>query len=228
MEYLPGECVSSDGTLDLFGNGCTGLLVSKLLGFLIILGSLIVKVPQILKLTKLKSADGISMAMFQLELSGYLINACYSISLGYPFSTYGETVFLAIQNIIIMLLLYKYSTGVNLKAQLILGGYFVFTGVLLSGVVPSDVFSYLQASTIAIFSMSKLPQIYQSFVTKDASQLAIVTFLLNFVGSLARVFTTMKELDDIIVLSGFILGAVLNGILTLEIILWGGSKEKKE
>lgn len=49
---------------------CVSLIVSKLLGFAVIAGSVGVKVPQISKIWNSKSAQGVSNSMFQLELIG--------------------------------------------------------------------------------------------------------------------------------------------------------------
>lgn len=49
---------------------CVTMILSKLLGYLIIVGALAVKVPQILKIYSSGSAQGVSNLMFQLELVG--------------------------------------------------------------------------------------------------------------------------------------------------------------
>lgn len=46
-------------------------MLSKALGYLIILGSLIVKVPQIMKILNSNSVEGLSLEMFVLEIIGY-------------------------------------------------------------------------------------------------------------------------------------------------------------
>lgn len=45
-------------------------MLSKIIGYVIILGAIIVKVPQILKMMGAKSAEGVSGAMFFLEIVG--------------------------------------------------------------------------------------------------------------------------------------------------------------
>jgi mannose-P-dolichol utilization defect protein 1 len=88
-------------------------MLSKLLGYLIILGSAIVKVPQIMKILRENSVEGLSLEMFVLEIIGYLIVLFVSLYLlgsyticttyGYfrqfPFSTYGEVLLIGIQSI---------------------------------------------------------------------------------------------------------------------------------
>jgi mannose-P-dolichol utilization defect 1 len=51
---------------------------------------------------------------------------------------------------------------------------------------------------------------------------------MQFGGSAARVFTTLNEVDDVLILSGFLVGLVLNGTLLVLVIFFKSSKVKKE
>lgn len=203
------------------------LLLSKAIGFAIIGASLILKVPQIVKIFQSKSVEGLSFTMFIMELAGYTINLAYSFNNGYPISTYGENLFIAIQNIIIVYLLFSYT---NNDAVFFTGaaGYAVVVYALFGGLVPLDFQSVLQAATIPIFTISKLPQIWMNFSSKSAGQLSLVTVLLNFVGSLARTFTTLTQVKDPLVLAGYLIGATLNGTLLFQILFYGGAESKKK
>jgi hypothetical protein len=41
--------------------------------------------------------------------------------------------------------------------------------------------------------VSRVPQIVQNYTTKSTGQLSIITYGLNLLGTLARIFTTMQE-----------------------------------
>jgi mannose-P-dolichol utilization defect protein 1 len=43
---------------------------------------------------------------------------------------------------------------------------------------------------------------------------------MQFGGSAARVFTTLQEVDDQVILIGFLLGFALNGVLLLQIVYY--------
>jgi mannose-P-dolichol utilization defect protein 1 len=75
-------------------------VISKLLGYAIILGSILVKLPQILKIVSSKRIDSLAPSMYILENIGYTIVFGYNFRQGYPFSTYGENIFLLIQGIL--------------------------------------------------------------------------------------------------------------------------------
>lgn len=66
------------------------------------------------------------------------------------------------------------------------------------------------------------------FKNKSTGKLAFLTFLLNLLGSVARVFTTLQEVDDILILTSAITGVILNGIITLQILVYGDKKVKEQ
>jgi len=103
-------------------------------------------------------------------------------------------------------------------------GMAVFFAAGISRNIPIKALATLQASNVLIFTVSRIPQIISNFQNKSTGQLALLTFLLNFLGTIARVFTTLKELNgDIFVLSGSVIGCVLNGIILFQILLYGSS-----
>jgi mannose-P-dolichol utilization defect protein 1 len=66
-------------------------LISEGLGFGIVLGSTMVKMPQILAVVHAKSADGLSPLAFELETLGLAIAATYGTLNKLAFSAYGES-----------------------------------------------------------------------------------------------------------------------------------------
>ena len=90
---------------------CVKSAVSKTLGLGIVVGSSLVKLPQVFKIAGSGSADGISFTSVLLELIAITFSGAYSFSNNFPFSSYGESVFLAIQTGIIALLVLSYTRG---------------------------------------------------------------------------------------------------------------------
>lgn len=64
---------------------CMTATLSKGLGIGIIAGSILVKVPQILKILGSKSAEGINIYGVYLELFAITANFAYSCVMGFPF-----------------------------------------------------------------------------------------------------------------------------------------------
>jgi len=206
---------------------CLKLLLSKLLGYGIITGSLIVKLPQIIKLLQSGRADNIAPSMFILENIGYTISSVYNYRHGYAFSTYGESVFLLLQGFILVFLVFKYNNRLNASFFSVSAVYFAFAYAILT-VVPLTTLATLQSLTIPLFAASRLPQIYTNYVMKSTGQLAFLTTLLNAAGSLARVFTTIEEVDDRLMLIGVSISTLLNGIIFIQMLLYWNSPTNKE
>ena len=101
---------------------CLKSAVSKTLGLGIVVGSSLVKVPQVLKIMASGSAEGISFMSILLELIAITFSGVYGFSNNFPFSAYGESLFLALQTGIIALLVLSFSKG-KLSALLFLSIY---------------------------------------------------------------------------------------------------------
>ncbi|KAJ3290274.1 hypothetical protein HDU76_007414 [Blyttiomyces sp. JEL0837] len=232
------ECAATLLTLSpsVINSPCFSLLISKGLGIGIILGGSIVKVPQIIKIVRAGSAQGISVSSYLLETVAFIISLAYNVRRENPFSTYGETAFITIQNTIILLLLLHYSKntlGLIISAVSLAG---LFYALLNSIWVPDSALVTLQVASILTSTASKLPQIYANWAAGSTGQLSPVTLGLQSVGSAARVFTTLREVKDQVLLAGVVVAAVLNAALFAQVILfWGkggkvageGAKKKK-
>eukprot|EP01119_Soliformovum_irregulare_P008326 TRINITY_DN21454_c0_g1_i1.p1 TRINITY_DN21454_c0_g1~~TRINITY_DN21454_c0_g1_i1.p1 ORF type:complete len:222 (+),score=65.46 TRINITY_DN21454_c0_g1_i1:43-708(+) len=197
------------------------------LGYTIMVASLMLKVPQILAIVRSGSVRGLSFSMYILELVGYTISLAYNYNNGYEISTYGEYVPISVQNIIIIGLLFSYTKQLPIFVAL-MAVEAASVYVLFSGLVSMRTQEILQASTIAIFSVSKIPQIYANFKARDVGQLSSITVLLQFGGSMARVLTTVAKVPDPTILLGFVIGAILNGTLLAQVLIFGSKPIKAE
>ncbi|KAF1995776.1 polyketide synthase [Amniculicola lignicola CBS 123094] len=206
---------------------CVKLAVSKALGIGIIGASSIVKVPQLIKLINSQSADGVSFLSYLLESSAYLISLAYNIRHGFPFSTYGETALILVQNVVIASLVLKYGgKGAGIAAWV--GGLAVAGAALFrEDVVDVKMLAYLQAAAGVLGVASKIPQIatvWSQGSTGQLSAFAVVNYLL---GSLSRIFTTLQEVPDPLILYGFIAGFALNLVLAIQMAWYWNAPASK-
>ena len=198
---------------------CLKLALSKGLGYGIVAGGCIVKIPQILKVLYNSSAVGLSLSSVLLETAAYAISLAYNVRSGNPFSTYGETFFIVLQNfILLMLILYYNRRPASLVLVTLLNAAGLYA-LLTPDIVDKSYLVYLQASTIPITVLSKIPQIMVNFVNKSTGQLSAFATFNYFFGSAARVYTTQQEVKDPLIFSGFLLAAVFNFILVVQ-MLW--------
>ncbi|KAI7898562.1 uncharacterized protein BX663DRAFT_533310 [Cokeromyces recurvatus] len=202
---------------------CIKLAISKALGLGIVIGGAIVKIPQIITILRHKSAQGLSLASFLLETCAYLIVLMYNTRLYHPFSTYGEVLFMTLQNIVITMLIVYYNnkqarTMMKMTILLLLSTLVVTVLMLLT--VPSWFMALLYAAQIPIGLASKIPQIRANYINQSTGQLSVFAVLNYFLGTTARTFTTWTELDDPIMLGGNLIASFLNGILVLQLFIY--------
>lgn len=216
----------SDGKLP--AKDCLLPLISKLLGYCIVSASTTVKLPQILKILKHQSVRGLSVLAFELEVVGYTIALAYCLHKGLPFSAYGELAFLLIQAIILVGIIYYYSQPLGMKTWFRALVYCAVAPTILAGQIDPMLFEALYASQHVIFFCARVPQIWQNFSSKSTGELSFLTSLMNFAGSMVRVFTSMQEKAPTSVIMGSVIGIVTNGTVLSQIILYQKQQVKKE
>jgi hypothetical protein len=64
---------------------------------------------------------GLSFAMFTLELFGFVFQGSYAARHHFPLDSYLEVFVILAQNFIIIALMYRFTTGINAQAVLLLG-----------------------------------------------------------------------------------------------------------
>ena len=213
--------------LDVFDGECLKLGISKVLGLgLVVFGS-IVKLPQLMKLFNAKSGAGLSVSGYILETISYIITVAYNYRLRFPFSTYGETVFMVIQNIFILHLIFHYARkdvyGIGVVGGALAVAYVLFDSNLIS----YNTLKVLQGLTIPLSLTSKLPQIYSNYRNSSTGQLSAFTVFNYLAGTLARVFTTVTEVNDPVILWGFIASATLNAVIAGQMMYyWDSTKSR--
>ncbi|KAI8085135.1 uncharacterized protein BX664DRAFT_338600 [Halteromyces radiatus] len=210
--------------LDYTDVTCIKYSISKGLGLGIVVGGSIVKIPQILTIVSHGSAQGVSLLSYLLEISASTTTLAYNIRQANPFSTFGEVLFVTLQNLIIVGLILFYSKQSLYILPLYALVFALFYGLQQPNLVPSTLMASLYAATIPLTLASKVPQIWSNFKNKSTGQLSVFAVVNYFLGTSARVFTTWTELDDPLMLLGMLLATGLNFILVLQVLLyWGKS-----
>ncbi|MCO5575754.1 hypothetical protein L7F22_029558 [Adiantum nelumboides] len=204
---------------------CLLPLLSKLIGYFIIATSTVCKVPQIYLILKNKSIEGLSIPAFELEVLGFTISLAYCMFKQLAFSAYGELVFLVLQSVIQVGLMYYYSPS-GITTWLKTGLYCAITPVLMAGHLDPMLFEALYASQHAIFLIAKIPQIKENMQNKSTGQLSFVTNFLNFGGVFARLFTSLQERAPMSMVVGCILGIITNGIVMWQFLIYRGNQPK--
>jgi len=183
LSLLSPKCFDSLVVKMEFNNTeCLKMLISRGLGLAIVAGATCVKLPQIIKIYRSGSAKGISFLATLLELVAVTASGAYSFSKGFPFSSYGEAVFLALETslIAIFILWFSGNTAQTLLFSLIYSA--TAFAILSPGLVPADVLYAGQAANIPMIVVGKLIQVYSNFNQGHTGQLSAVTVILLTLG----------------------------------------------
>lgn len=201
---------------------CLKIVISKGLGIGIILGSVLVKLPQILKLIGAKSAEGLSFNSVLLELFAITGTMAYSIANSFPFSSWGEALFLMFQTVTIGFLIQHYG-GNTVKGLGFMAVYFGLLAVLLSPMIPMSVVTTMQASNMPAIIFGRLIQAGTNYTNGHTGQLSAISVFLLFAGSLARIFTTVQETGDSLMAVTYIISSCCNGVITAQVLYYWNS-----
>ena len=180
---------------------------------------------------------GLSFSAFALETLAYAITSAYSWRNGFPFSTYGENVFLSIQNTLVTLLIVAHSTPTARRlttaptstGKVAATGAAALATVITLAVIPDSTLYLLQVATLPLSLFSKLPQIVQNQRAHSTGMLSTFAVAAQVLGCAARLFTTFKEVNDAAVAAGFGLALVLNVALAIQVVaFWGNDGARRD
>ncbi|CAG2167647.1 unnamed protein product [Oppiella nova] len=195
---------------------CLSAVVSKTLGYGIIAGSTLVKMPQLVKIWSAGSGIGISFTGVVLELIAMTFSAAYAFANHFPFSAWGECLFLMAVTALIAYLVLKYQRN-QLSALTFLVVYTALTFVLMSGLTPMSILWSLQALNLPVAISGKMFQAFNNLRNGNTGQLSAITAVLLFLGSFARIFTSIQETGDQLVVWTFAVASVANFLLVSQI-----------
>lgn len=175
-------------------------------------GSMAVYTPILVNLLKAKSNQGLSIQTWILNVAGISLACVYPFQKGFPLSTYLELVVLTVQSLIILGVIchYKHIEKEFLLSMIPLALY-LFAVTKLS--IPPTLLKVVQVSSTLICNYASVPQILLTMREKKTAW-SPITAGLSLAGNVIRIFTTLQlTKGDPLFLSGYILGAVINGIL---------------
>ncbi|CAG2121919.1 unnamed protein product [Medioppia subpectinata] len=215
----PNHCCDEVIGHFLVSKPCLTTIVSKTLGYGIIMGSTLVKLPQLLKIWGAGSGEGISFAGVVLELIAMTFSAAYAFANHFPFSAWGECLFLMLVTALIASLVLNYQRN-QLSALAFIGSYVTLTYVLMSGLTPMSVLWSLQAVNLPLAISGKMFQAFVNLRNGNTGQLSAITAVLIFLGAFARIFTSLQETGDLLVVWTFTAASVANFILLAQIFYY--------
>jgi len=94
--------------------------------------------------------------------------------------------------------------------------------------VPMAVLYWLQAFNIPIGVSGRVIQIRENYQNRGTGQLSFLTVFLMFAGCLARIFTSIQETGDSLLIGSFVVASMTNGILLSQILYYWTAPPKEK
>ncbi|XP_061767897.1 mannose-P-dolichol utilization defect 1 protein-like [Nerophis ophidion] len=224
--FLPESCYTAFFLQYNFIDGaCFKTLLSKVLGTAIILGSLMVKLPQIVKVIKAKSAEGLSFPSVLVELLAITGSIAYSVTNSFPFSAWGEALFVMLQTVTVGFLI-QFYTKRTAKGVVFVLVYLGLLFLLMSPLTPSSVVTTMQASNMPAVIVSRIIQGVTNFRNGHTGQLSAMTVFILFAGSLARVFTSVQETGDTLLVVTYVVSVACNLVIVVQVLYYWKRTQK--
>merc|ERR1712130_601486 len=85
-------------------------------------------------------------------------------------------------------------------------------------ITPATMLWYGQAANIPMILLGKIIQIVTNFKNGHTGQLSAVTVFLLALGAIARIFTSIQETGDQILIFTFICSSFVNTVIALQVI----------
>ncbi|XP_036380766.1 mannose-P-dolichol utilization defect 1 protein-like [Megalops cyprinoides] len=229
--FMPEKCYD-----ELFLNfnflhvPCLKIVLGKTLGIWILLGTVLVKLPQIYKLMRAKSAEGLSFTSILFELFSITGSMVFCIAHNFPIGAWGETLFIVIQTLIIGFLIQHFG-GNTVRGVGFLAVYCCLVSLLISPLTPMSVVMMIHASNMPAAIVGQLIQAGTNYHNGHTGQLSAISVFLLLAGSLARVFSVLETGDSLMTLT-CIIASCCNGIIAGQVLCYWNrgpaAKEKEE
>jgi len=216
---------SAEICLDLFpflSSGCLDRVVIKLLGIMVMVGSILVKAPILLNIWKTQSVAGLAKGSTYGEVFMYSNQALYCFLMNYPFTVYGENIALLIQSLAICLLTWHFASHRTSLSEMVgLTASYVSYVTCILLFLPKRYYPWLVTMVTPLVLFSRGSQVWENFKHRHTGTNSIVTTTLNLMGNLVRIMTTISEVGwDFPVLVAYFAGTSVTFLLLLQFIIY--------
>ncbi|XP_029170934.1 PQ-loop repeat-containing protein 3 [Nylanderia fulva] len=188
----------------------------------------VLKVPQILKLVSVKSADEMSTLGLFLELTSYTVMTSYNYTNGYSVLSYLEYPIILTQEYILIFLVLKYLNRINIWSFLCAVIYFALSASLLLEIVPKIVLTLLAPMCTPISASSKVVQLLAILRAKNAESVSPLTWFISAFTNLTRVFTIWMDSADVLLLGNFIISVLLSSSIMFSALYYRSHPLKRD
>jgi mannose-P-dolichol utilization defect 1 len=203
--------------------------LAELLGYCVITGAMIYKVPQVVQIQRARSAKGVNFLTNLQDLASYIFAFSYSYHEGHPFSAYGENLFQGLGTLAICLQILYFEQRGSLLRLAQFGTLAAASSYVLCRAqnffgekIGKSLLNTLKSVTVLLSLTGKLPQVLQNFQAKAVGELSLSTSALNALGSFIRIYTVFKQLaGDVLMVSTQSISLAINSTMVFQILYYG-------
>ena len=206
---------------------CLKFTGKRVVGLVSSFGAMGLKVPQIQKILAKSSVEGINKYGLYMDLINLLSLVGNSWRLGIGFGVWGGPFFVWFQNVVIIVLCWRYSKTTKLAEVLTVilltsaTAYLMFSGTPW---MTDEAWQLVSSSQTVMILFSTLPQIWQNFTAKSTGQLAFISQYLLCQGSGVKLYLVSSESDDFCFLLPFAVKFTMYSVILLQFALYWNSK----
>ncbi|XP_026546576.1 mannose-P-dolichol utilization defect 1 protein, partial [Notechis scutatus] len=136
-----------------------------------------------------------------------------------PHSAWGEAFFIMLQTVSIGFMVQHFG-GQTRRGLAFLFTYFALLALLLSPLTPSVVVTTLQVSNMPTATTSRLLQAATNYRNGHTGQLSAITTFLLFAGSLARIFTSIEETGDLLMVLTYVVSLACHSLILAQVLYY--------
>ena len=144
----------------------------------------------------------------------------YSFVSGFPFSAWGDGTFLAIQTAVIGALIYFYGHRSIVRSFVFVVLYSIVVYVLMGGITSKEFLWTAQGFNVPILLTGKLSQAVTNYKNGSTGQLSAATCFMLFFGSLARIFTSVQETGDSMMIITYCVSTFANAVIVSQLLYY--------
>ncbi|XP_049340402.1 mannose-P-dolichol utilization defect 1 protein isoform X1 [Astyanax mexicanus] len=204
--------------LHLTHGPCVRMVLGKVLAMWSLV-SLLAPVPQVWRLVRSGSSEGLSLVSALLDLLAVSAHVAFCVHHGFPIGAWGESVCVLVLLALVMFLIQHYR-GNSLTGGVSVVVYAVFLYLLASPLTPQVLISESEEWSVLIVITSRLIQVGCNYSNGSTGQLSGVCVFLQFMGSLGRVFGSIQDSGHSLRSQAVVLASCGSAVLLLQVLLF--------
>ncbi|KAL1456551.1 hypothetical protein WDU94_001272 [Cyamophila willieti] len=177
-------------------------------------------VPQIMRIIKVESSEGISKLSLFMGLFSYTTMASYNFLNGYKLISYFEYPLLISQQLVLIALVLYFSSQPFTTLAGIFLAYTAFVTSVMFKLLPSSILGLFVSLATPVSLSSKAIQLKDILVTRNVESISIYTWLMSSFTNATRIVTIFSDSADKLLLTNFILSTLLSSSIALCCVLF--------